>query len=152
MEITGKITHILETRSGQSSRTGNNWTVQSFVIEAIEPGRQFPSRCMFEVFGEDRLRQFNIQAGEVLTVSLDIDAREYNGRWFNSLRAWKVERPQIDPATGMPIVPAVGAATVAPAATAAATAAPVATAIPAPQTIPGAEGVDAADSTDGLPF
>ena len=46
----------------------------------------------FDVFGEDKINQFNIQAGEELTVSFDIDAREWQGRWFNSIRAWKVER------------------------------------------------------------
>lgn len=148
MEITGKITHILEARSGQSARTGSSWTSQSFVIEAIEPGRQFPTRCVFDVFGEDRLRQFNIQAGEVLTVSFDLDAREYNGRWFNSIRACKVERAQIDPATGMP-VPFVPAAPTAVADAAPVAAAPAAAAV-APASIPApvAEG----ESTDDLPF
>lgn len=148
MEITGKITHILEARTGTSTRTGSSWTSQSFVIEAIEPGRQYPTRCVFDVFGEDRLRQFNIQAGEVLTVSFDLDAREYQGRWFNSIRAWKVERAQIDPATGMPVpfVPAAPTAVAgaAPVAAAPAAAAPAPAPIPAPQT----EG----ESTDDLPF
>lgn len=147
MEITGKITHILEARSGQSARTGSNWTSQSFVIEAIEPGRQYPTRCVFDVFGEDRLRQFNIQAGEVLTVSFDLDAREYNGRWFNSVRAWKVERAQIDPATGMPIPFTPAAPT--SVAGAAPVAAPAPAPVPAPETAqPAAEG----ESTDDLPF
>lgn len=149
MEITGKITHILEARTGTSARTGSNWMSQSFVIEAIEPGRQFPTRCVFDVFGEDRLRQFNIQAGETLTVSFDLDAREYNGRWFNSIRAWKVDRVQIDPATGMPIpftpaAPTAVAPGVAPAAPAA-PAAPIQSAI-APEPAP-AEG-----NGDDLPF
>lgn len=149
MEITGKITHILEARSGQSARTGSSWTSQSFVIEAIEPGRQFPTRCVFDVFGEDRLRQFNIQAGEVLTVSFDLDAREYNGRWFNSIRAWKVERAQIDPATGMPIPFVPAAPTSVPgAAPVVANAAPAAVA-PATEPIPApTEG----ESSDDLPF
>lgn len=87
MEITGKIIAALEPQGGVSARTGNSWKVQSFVIETIE---QYPKKCVFEVFGEDRLQQFNIQVGQHLTVSFDIDAREYNGRWYNSLRAWRV--------------------------------------------------------------
>lgn len=146
MEITGKITHILEARSGQSARTGSNWMSQSFVIEAIEPGRQFPTRCVFDVFGEDRLRQFNIQAGEMLTVSFDLDAREYNGRWFNSIRAWKVERPQIDPATGMP-VPFTPAAP-----TTVAGAAPEPVPAPAPVQGPIAPEPAGEESVDNLPF
>lgn len=147
MEITGKITHILEARSGVSPRTGAAWMSQSFVIEAIEPGRQFPTRCVFDVFGEERLRQFNIQAGEMLTVTFDLDAREYQGRWFNSIRAWKVERAQVDPATGMPIPYTPAAATAMPAAATAAVAAPVEVQGPiAPE--PAAEG----ESADNLPF
>lgn len=153
MEITGKIIQILEARSGQSARTGSAWMSQSFVIEAVEPGRQYPTRCVFDVFGEDRLRQFNIQAGEMLTVSFDLDAREYQGRWYNSIRAWKVERPQIDPVTGQPIpyTPAAPTA-VAGVAAAPAAAAPAAApaAIPAPQmNVPAVEGGDTADD---LPF
>lgn len=148
MEITGKITHILEARTGTSPRTGAAWMSQSFVIEAIEPGRQYPTRCVFDVFGEDRLRQFNIQAGETLTVSFDLDAREYNGRWFNSVRAWKVDRVQIDPATGMPIpyTPAAPTAVAgAPAAAPAAVAAPVVQGPIAPETAAEGQG-------DDLPF
>lgn len=150
MEITGKITHILEARSGTSARTGSTWMSQSFVIEAIEPGRQFPTRCVFDVFGEDRLRQFNIQAGETLTVSFDLDAREYQGRWFNSIRAWKVDRVQIDPATGMPIPYTPAAPTsVTPGVAAAPTAAP---AVAAPVQGPIAAEPMEADSADNLPF
>lgn len=150
MEITGKITHILEARSGVSARTGSPWMSQSFVIEAIEPGRQFPTRCVFDVFGEDRLRQFNIQAGETLTVTFDLDAREANGRWFNSIRAWKVERPQIDPATGMPMpyTPAAPTAAAAPMG-----AAPVAPGVAAPVQGPIApEPMAEGDAADNLPF
>lgn len=147
MEITGKITHILEARSGVSPRTGAAWMSQSFVIEAIEPGRQYPTRCVFDVFGEDRLRQFNIQAGETLTVSFDLDAREFNGRWFNSVRAWKVERVELDPATGMPIPYTPAAATAAPGVAPAPVAAPVEVQGPvAPE--PAAEG----EGGDNLPF
>lgn len=52
----------------------------------------------FEVFGPDKISQFNIQAGEDLTVSFDIDAREWNGRWYNQLRAWRVVRNTGQPA------------------------------------------------------
>jgi len=88
MEIQGKIIFVLEPRKGVSQK-GNSWMSQEFVIETHE---QFPRKCCFSVWGEDKLKQFNIQIGEELTVSFDIDAHEYQGRWYNSLRAWKVER------------------------------------------------------------
>ena len=99
MEISGKIIAALEPRGGVSSRTGNNWKMQDFVIETQE---QYPRKCMFSVFGEDRLREMNIQVGEELVVSFDIDAREYNGRWYNDVRAWKVERKAAAPAPSAP--------------------------------------------------
>ena len=91
MELTGKIIVAQQPRSGTSQRTGNPWIVQEFVLETHE---QFPRKLAFEVFGEDRLKQFNIQVGGEYTVSFDIDASEWNGRWYNDIRAWKVDRVQ----------------------------------------------------------
>lgn len=89
MEVTGKIIAALPERGGTSSRTGNTWKSQEFVIETQD---QYPKKCVFTVFGEDRLSQMNINVGDMMTVSFDIDAHEYNGRWFNDIRAWKVDR------------------------------------------------------------
>ncbi len=89
MDLTGKIIAVLPANSGVSARTGNPWMSQDFVIEV--PG-QYARKCLFRVFGEDRLKQFNIQMGEELTVSFDIDAHEFNGRWFNDIRAYAVNR------------------------------------------------------------
>lgn len=79
----------MEAKGGVSARTGNSWMTQEYVIEV--PG-QYPRKCVFSIFGEDRIKQFNIQAGEDITVQFDIDAHEYNGRWFNEVRAYNVLR------------------------------------------------------------
>lgn len=135
MEISGKIIVASEPRGGVSQRTGNSWKSQTFVIETHE---QYPKHCAFDVFGEDRLREFNIQVGEELTVSFDIDAHEYNGRWYNSLRAWRVQRGVVAADAAAPVAPATApVAGVAPAA-----------AQPAAQT-PFAEDNG---TTDDLPF
>ena len=89
MEITGKIIAALEKRTGVAKTTGNAWMAQEYVIETQG---EYPKRMCFEVFGEERIKEFNIQVMDTLTVSFDIDAREYNGRWYNSMRAWKVVR------------------------------------------------------------
>lgn len=102
MELTGKIIAVMEPRSGVSTRTGNSWMTQEYVIEV--PG-QYPKRCLFNLFGEDRIKQFNIQMGEEITISFDIDAREYNGRWYNDIRAYNVSRgaaPVAAPVAGAP--------------------------------------------------
>jgi hypothetical protein len=83
---------------------------QEYVIEV--PG-QYPRKCVFRIFGEDRIKQFNIQQGEDVTVQFDIDAHEYNGRWFNEIRAYGVVRGQVaSPAaapSATPFPPANGA-------------------------------------------
>ena len=89
MEITGKIIAVLPERGGVSQRTGSEWKVQEYVLETQE---QYPRKMCFDVFGADKIAQFAIKIGDQLTVSFDIDAREYNGRWYNSIRAWKVDR------------------------------------------------------------
>lgn len=89
MDLTGKIIAIMEARGGVSARTGNPWMTQEYVLEV--PG-QYPRRMVFNIFGEERIKQFNIQAGEEITVQFDIDAREYNGRWFNDIRAYNILR------------------------------------------------------------
>ena len=93
MELSGKVIAVLEPRGGVS-KTGNPWKVQEYVIETHD---QYPRKMCFDVFGEDKFNQFNIQIGEEITVSFDIDAREWQGRWFNSIRAWKVERVAATP-------------------------------------------------------
>ena len=90
MEVTGKIIAVMPMRGGMSSRTGQEWYVQDYVIEV--PDEAFTRKIAFEVFGADRIANFAIQEGEELTVSFDIDAAEYNGHWYNRLRAWKVQR------------------------------------------------------------
>lgn len=105
MEIQGKIIAALEPRGGVSQRTGNEWKSQEFVIETHDT---YPKKCVFRVFGSDRLANFNIKVGEELLVSFDIDAHEWNGRWFNDVSAWKVER--VDPNAAQAAAPAPSAA------------------------------------------
>ena len=101
MELAGKVIAVLEPRGGVS-KTGNEWKVQEYVIETHD---QYPKKMCFDVFGADKIAQFNIQAGEELNVFFDVDAREWNGRWFNSIRAWKVERVSAAAPAGVPGAP-----------------------------------------------
>lgn len=90
MEITGKIIAVLPAKEGVSQSTGNPWKCQDYVIETSE---MYPKRCCFNVFGAEKIQEMNIQPGETLTVSLEINANEYQGKWYNQVRGWKVERP-----------------------------------------------------------
>lgn len=130
MELQGKIIAVLPERSGTSAR--GEWKAQSFVIETHD---NYPRKMVFDVFGADRLARFNIQVGQELAITFDIDAHEYNGRWFNNIRV--SDARLVDPNSVM------GAAPVA-----AAPLGPVAGAAPAPQ----AGAAPAAAADDDLPF
>ena len=134
MDLTGKIIAVLPASSGVSQRTGNSWMSQDYVIEV--PG-QYPRKCVFRVCGEDRIKQFNIQLGEDITVSFDIDAHEFNGRWFNDVRAYNVVR---------------GAATIPAAGSVATPFPPQQAAAPQAAPFPPAQEAPAEGSADDLPF
>lgn len=89
MDLTGKCFKVLEPLSGVSARTGEPWVKNSFLIETAG---EYPKKCVFTVFGEDRWKQMGIVVGGEYQVSFDIDAREYNGKWYNDVSAWKAVR------------------------------------------------------------
>ena len=94
MELTGKITHVLEEKSGKSAR--GPWRKQEYVIEI--PG-DYPKQVCFMVWG-DKIDQFQIAQDQELTVHFDLESREYNGRWYTDVKAWRVERPNPGAAGG----------------------------------------------------
>ena len=103
MEISGKIIAVLPASSGVSQRTGNPWMSQDSVFETHE---QYPKKMSFRMFCEDRIKKFDIKVGEEVSVSFDIDAHEYNGRWYNQVNAWNISRvqPQQPAAAAAPAV------------------------------------------------
>lgn len=103
-EITGKIIAVLPTRSGTSAR-GTQWSSQTAVIETHE---QYPKRVAFDVLN-GKIAEFYLQVGEEVTVSFDINARESNGKWFNSINAWHVVRQQVPAQGGYNTNPQAGA-------------------------------------------
>jgi hypothetical protein len=99
MDISGRVIAVLPAKGG-TSRAGKEWKSQEYVIETHD---QYPKKICFEVFGADKVSQFALHEGEEVNVYFDIESREWNGRWFTSLRAWKVER-SISSATGNQVV------------------------------------------------
>lgn len=88
--FTGKIIAAEPYQQGTSQR-GTQWCSQNFIIEELN--QQYPSRAVFQVYGSDKLQQFNIQVGEVITAHISPKAHQgKDGRWFNQLDCWKVER------------------------------------------------------------
>lgn len=87
MELSGKVIKILDPQSGNSSKGG--WWRGGFVIETEG---EYPKKCVFSVFGKERWDKMGIAVGGTYNISFDIDAREYNGRWYNDIQAWKAVR------------------------------------------------------------
>lgn len=92
IEVEGVIIKEYPAKEGVSSRTGNAWKSQEFVIQTKE---QYPRACLFRVFGADKLEQFNIHQGDAVHVWLDINARAWQDRYFNDINAFRVDH--IDP-------------------------------------------------------
>ena len=90
MDLTGTIIQVMDAQSGVSQRSGNPWMSQEYVMEI--PG-SYPKRMVFRIFGEDRIKQFALRQGEQnVTIQFDIDAHEYQGRWYNEVRCYNVLR------------------------------------------------------------
>jgi len=88
MDLTGKIIKVLPIQSG----TGKNgtWKKQEYVIEM--PG-QFPKKVCFTIWG-DKIDQYKLTDGMEIKVSFDIESREFNGKWYTDVKAWKVDKVQ----------------------------------------------------------
>ena len=75
-----------------TSQKGTQWSSCEYTIEELN--QQYPARAVFQVFGSDKIQQFNIQLGEIITANIGLKAHQSKeGRWFNQLDCWKVERP-----------------------------------------------------------
>lgn len=86
MELSGKVFEVLPEQQGEG-RAGT-WRRQDFILEI--PG-QFPKKVCIGMWG-DKIDQANLKVGEQVTAHIDIESREYNGKWFTSVKAWKVEK------------------------------------------------------------
>ncbi len=87
MELSGKVIQKLP-EVGGNSKSGNAWRKQEFILET---GGQYPKKVCVSLWG-DKIDQFSINAGENVTLSIDVESREYNGRWYTEVKAFKVEK------------------------------------------------------------
>ena len=87
MELEGKISVVMPAASGVSQSTGNQWMSQEYVIAYYWfPNQTNPSYIVMKAFGEDRIKQFNLQPNDEVRVRYHVEAHEYNGRWYNDTR------------------------------------------------------------------
>lgn len=90
MEINLKIIQVLPAQEGVG-KNGNPWKSQGYVGETLD---NYPKKVAFEVMGADRIEKNPCDIDDMVKVSFDIESREFNGRWYTSIRAWKIEPAQ----------------------------------------------------------
>lgn len=96
LTIQGEVKEILKPESG-TSKAGKDWNKQDFVIKTND---QYPRLVCFTLFGDKTDLISNISVGETVDVSFNLESREYNGRYFHNVNAWKVlkvENSQSEP-------------------------------------------------------
>lgn len=99
LSVKGKVQQILQTQSG-TSKAGKEWSKQEFVIETDD---QYPKNVCFTLFGDKVSLLNGVSAGEEVEVSFNVESREYNGRWFHNINAWKIDKVSAD--EGVPAPP-----------------------------------------------
>lgn len=86
MEVKGKVIQLLPLQSGQGKK--GQWKKQEFIIETQS---QYPKKICLSAWG-DKVDQFKVTVGDMVSVTVDLESREYNGRWYTEARAWKLEK------------------------------------------------------------
>lgn len=110
LTVSGKVTHILKPQSG-TSKAGKDWNKQDFVIETND---QYPKSVCFTLFGDKTDLISKVEVGNDVDVSFNLESKEYNGRWFANVNAWKVvlaevsQRETNEPMTDIPPEPQQG--------------------------------------------
>ena len=90
MEIEGKIIMDLPEEGG-TSKAGNVWRKKSYVLETLG---QYPRKAKFDIFG-DRIDSMRAEVGKTYRVSVDVESREFNGRWYTDLRAYGIQETNV---------------------------------------------------------
>ncbi len=86
MELKGKVIQLLPLQTGMGKK--GQWKKQEFIVETQS---QYPKKVCLSAWG-DKIDQFNVAAGDIVNISVDLESREYNGRWYTEARAWKLEK------------------------------------------------------------
>ena len=88
IQVIGTIANILPKVTGTSPK--GDWSKQEYVINV--EGEQYPRSICFQIFGEEKINTAALQLNERGRVHLDIDCHEYNGKFYNQISCWRVER------------------------------------------------------------
>lgn len=86
MQVTAKLIQILPLQTG-TGKTGASWKKQDIIVET---NAQYPKKICISIWG-DKINPSILQEGALLNISFDVESREYNGRWYTDVKAWKIE-------------------------------------------------------------
>ena len=92
IQIQGQLIQVLPLSSGVGKASGKEWKKQEYVLETPD---QFPRKIHFSVWG-DRIDP-SYQVGDQVTIWVDVESREFNGRWYTDVKAWRMERGLVAP-------------------------------------------------------
>lgn len=100
MELVGKVIQVLPIQEGTSKTSGNHWSLLTFIVEQQD---QYHRKAAIELFGDDRIKNNPVAIDQVVTVSFDLESREFNGRWYTSARAWHVQQGVVEANNPAPV-------------------------------------------------
>jgi hypothetical protein len=85
MQLTAKLVQLLALQTG----TGKNgqWKKQDIIVET---DATYPKKICISIWG-DKIDASQLQPGNQLKIDFDVESREYNGRWYTDVKAWKIE-------------------------------------------------------------
>jgi hypothetical protein len=97
LELVGKIVQMQDLQTGTSAK--GDWKKQEFILETEE---QYPRKICISLWGDRIADIAGVQLNkELITVSIAIESREFNGRWYTDVRGWKIQRGQAVPVSNV---------------------------------------------------
>ena len=96
MELKGRVIQLLPLQSGTGKR--GEWRKQEFIVETQS---QYPKKVCLSIWG-DKIDQFGVVEGDEVSVSVELESREYNNRWYTEARAWRIEKNSASRPSGPP--------------------------------------------------
>jgi hypothetical protein len=85
--IEGQITAILPETRGVGQR--GEWVSQDFVLKTDD---NYPKNICFTILGADKIKEANIRIGDVVSIGVNLESREFKGRWYTSIKAWSIKK------------------------------------------------------------
>lgn len=89
MNLIAKLIQLLPLQSGESKN--GTWRKQDIIVET---DGQYPKKICLSVWG-DKINEAQLQIGNMLTISCEIESREYNNKWYTDVKAWKIENATV---------------------------------------------------------